>query len=210
MAGSLTGNGERLHLANPQINLDTLIEDVARTIETEELSQVTLVGHSFGGMVITGVVHRMPTRIANLVYLDAAVPEPGESFFQAINFQPPPGGVPSGVWQLPPQAVGCDSAGVGLTDPEDGAWVDRRLTPQPIGTFVQPISFDWAGLGSVKKVYIRSLRPWFAREPFTLFHERAIQKGWATYDIDTGHDSMVSRPRELAALLRTIANRQVQ
>src|SRR5437762_3223128 len=81
---SLTGLGERVHLAGPDVDLDTHIEDVVNLLRFEELEQVILVGHSYGGMVIRGVADRMPEQLAHLVYFDAFVPEDGQSVFDLV------------------------------------------------------------------------------------------------------------------------------
>src|SRR5215210_6214703 len=99
---SLTGLGERTHLASPQVNLSSHIEDVSSAIWYEDLTDIILVGHSYGGMVVTGVADRMPERIAHLVYLDAFVPASGQSLFDmtARNADAEPR--PDDDWRLPP------------------------------------------------------------------------------------------------------------
>ncbi len=132
-APTLTGLGERIHLMNPSINLDTHIADVVNLIEWEELSDIVLVGHSYGGMVVTGVADALPDRIRSLVYLDAFVPKNGEAL---VNFLPagsPPPEVVNGYCLAP-----LPAAFFGATA-EAAALVDASTTPMPIACFTQPL-----------------------------------------------------------------------
>src|ERR1700757_751905 len=113
-APTLTGIGERKHLLSRDIDLDTHIEDVIGVIDEEDLSDIVLVGHSYGGMVITGVADRVPEKVASLVYLDAFVPESGQSL---LNVLPPNlrlATLPSEDWLVAPPT----SAAFGLKRPE--------------------------------------------------------------------------------------------
>src|SRR5215207_8131279 len=136
---ALTGLGERSHLASAQVDLDTHIQDVLGVLEFEDLDQVVLVGHSSGGMVITGVADRAPQRLAQLVYLDAEVPTDGQCEFDLL---PPEerAGYQQAVttngqgWQIPRRSLshyqGLDAK---------LRWAMSRMVPQPINTLTQPL-----------------------------------------------------------------------
>jgi pimeloyl-ACP methyl ester carboxylesterase len=133
-APTLTGLGDRSHLLRPGIDLDTHIADIVEVLHYEDLRDVILVGHSYGGMVITGVADRAPDRVGDLVYLDAATPANGQSLvdiagplMRAARAQ---GRVVDGVeLVLFPGTEPLPHYGV--TDPADIAWMDERLTPIP-------------------------------------------------------------------------------
>ena len=136
---TLAGMGEHAHLLSRQITLDTHIEDVSSHIETEELTGVILVGHSYGGMAITGAADRLDGsgRVARLIYVDALVPYDGDTW---SSFATPAAAATSyaqtadGLFMPPP-----DIAIYGILDPEDLAWGNRRLRPHPYGCYLSPI-----------------------------------------------------------------------
>jgi pimeloyl-ACP methyl ester carboxylesterase len=113
-APTLTGIGERKHLLNREINLDTHIQDVIGVIDDEDLADIVLVGHSYGGMVISGVADRVPEKVASLVYLDAFVPEDGQSNFSILPSDRRPATVPGNDWLVSPRTA----AEFGLKRPE--------------------------------------------------------------------------------------------
>lgn len=197
---TLTGVGERNHLARPDVDLETHIQDVINVLEFEDLEKVVLVGHSYGGMVITGVASRVPERISKLVYFDAVVPDSGQSFFDAIGFNEP---LPPELWYFP----SFPAEAFGLARPADLEYVRTHITPQPIGTFRGKLTFDWAPLASIKKYYVHCLQPWFAFQPFLAFKAKAAASGWGYYEIDTGHDAMVSDVKGTEHILKQIAKR---
>ena len=146
---ALTGLGERSHLANAQIDLDTHVLDVVGVLEYEDLLQVVLVGHSYGGVVITGVADRVPERLAQLVYLDAEVPMDGQSEFDLLPpeeravYQESARSKGQGWRILPPVPEP-------LPDDLDAnlRWAMSRMVPQPVATFAQPLRLtNPAGLG---------------------------------------------------------------
>lgn len=197
---TLTGVSDRSHVMAPEINLDTHIEDVVNLIRWEELSDVVLCGHSYGGMVVTGVADRIPEKISGLVYLDAFIPEDGENLAQHI----PPGqlemllegtkAVGEG-WKMPPIP-----AEVFRVNEADRDWVDAQVTMQPVDTFQQPIRLT-GGISKIDKVtYIRA-SGFVEGSPFPPFLEKARAKGWDTHEIPCGHDVMVDEPDELSRLL---------
>src|SRR3984957_6384707 len=148
---TLTGVADRSHLLSPDVNLDTHIDDVVNLIRWEELSDVVLCGHSYGGCVISGVADRIPDQIGALVYLDAFVLEDGESLHQILppvdqNAQAE-GALREGEgWKVPP--IPAEAFQVNA---QDAAWVNRQCTVQPIGTFQQALKLR-GGIGKVANV----------------------------------------------------------
>ena len=203
---TLTGVGERSHLLSPHVNLNTHIEDVANLIRWEDLSGVVLCGHSYGGCVITGVADRLPDRIGALVYLDAFVPEDGQSLFDIL-----PGCAKASLleaawrdgegWKVPPIPAEVFNVNSG-----DVAWVNRQCTPQPIATFQQPLKLSGGGDRLKQVTFI--LATGFANSPFTVFYDRAKARGWNTLTVSCGHDVMLDRPEELTCVLLGIAEAQ--
>jgi pimeloyl-ACP methyl ester carboxylesterase len=197
---TLTGVGERSHLASPQVNLDTHVADVVNLIRWEELSDVVLCGHSYGGCVITGVADRVPERLRALVYLDAFILENGQSLFDVL---PPEGAPANGAaeigdgWRVPPIPAEWFKV-----NPADRAWVDRQCTPQSLATFSHRLRVDNVFPAS-KVTHI--LATGFEKPPFAKFHEIAKRKGWKTATIDCGHDVMLDKPAELTAMLSAAA-----
>jgi pimeloyl-ACP methyl ester carboxylesterase len=200
LAPTLTGLGERVHLMSRGVTLDTHVEDIVRVFEAEELADVVLCGHSYGGMVITGVADRLPERIRSLVYLDAFIPEDGQAL---SDFQPPEriaafqeqARAHGAGWLVPP--VPADRFKV---NPKDQAWVDRRCVPQPLACITQKLRLT----GAYKKIGKRSFIKAGAYVPsaFDPFFERVKRDpAWRSYSLPCGHDVMVDMPDELAKLL---------
>lgn len=197
---TLTGVGERAHLLSRDVNLDTHIHDVVNLIRWEELSDVVLCGHSYGGCVIGGVADRIPDRIGALVYLDAFVLKNGECL---LDHLPPAqrAGMIEAIktagdgWKAPPIP-----AEVFKVNASDAAWVNRQCTPQPLATFEQGIALTGAA-DSIKNVtYIRA-GEFRDGSPFEPFYERAQAQGWKTLSLPCGHDVMLDLPEELAVAL---------
>lgn len=194
-APTLTGIGARKHLLTREIDLGTHIQDVVGVIEDADLSDIVLVGHSYGGMVISGVADRMPEKIASLVYLDAFVPENGQSLFSLL----PPGrllpSVPGEDWLVTP----IPSAGFGLKRPEVITLWEGKSAPQPLATFTQPVQL-MGGIGRIKqKMYILA-----TDEPahFTRFYDKLNNDpGWTVHTLPTTHFTQLEMPDELAVLL---------
>lgn len=205
-AVTLTGVGERAHLLSPAIDLHTHIQDVIGLIEAEELQRVVLVGHSYAGMVITGVADRLqrerPGVLAHLVYLDAALPYPGDSWSSRHAPETKQARIdaaqPSGGLSFPPP----DAALFGL-EGADRDWVNRRQTPQPFKLYQQPLDFDAERVAAVPRTFIDCTQPALA----TIAPSRArvrSEPGWQVLEMATGHDPMVSEPQALADLLLRI------
>ena len=196
-AVTLTGTGERAHQLSPDITLHTHIDDAAAVIEAEELQQAIVVGHSYGGIVITGLADRMPERIARLVYLDAVVPFPGESWSSGhpAQTQAQRREAISTTGSIPP----ADPALFGLTG-EDAQWVARHQTLQPGGVYDDQLHFDVARVEALPRTFIDCTSP--ALATIAVMRERVRQQpGWHIHEIVTGHDAMISAPEELLRLL---------
>ena len=195
---TLTGLGERAHLARPEIDLDTHIQDVVAMLEAEELRQVTLVGHSYGGMVISGVAARTSGRISQLVYLDAFVPESGKSLLDYLGERAAAmrdaAATHGEGWKLP----SFPPERFGVTSQRDTEWLTKHLGPQPFKTFEQPLAA--AGGDKLKRTYVYCSKP--ATGTFDQFAERLRDdRKWTFHDVKTGHDAMVTAPGEIAKIL---------
>ena len=202
---TLTGLGERSHLASPETNLSTHIQDILNVLMYEDLTDVVLVGHSYSGMVIAGVADRVPERVTRLVYLDAFVPEDGQSLRDILR---PPHG--DGVnleahlldgWRLPYPFL---ERPFGITSEVDKHWVLDKITPQPINTVLEPIRFTNGGAPTIPRtyIYLRSPGGQPADTEFVWFAERArTQPGWTYHELVSGHDAMIIMPEAVAALL---------
>jgi len=201
---TLTGVGERAHLLSPAVNLDTHIDDIANLIRWEELSNVILCGHSYGGAVVAGVADRVPDRIEALVYLDAFVLQNGQSLHDTLPeaqraLQLELARDIGDGWKVPPIP-----AEVFNVNPTDREWVDRQCTMQPLATFQQPLRLN--GQFSTPQNTTFILATGFADSPFPPFYEQAKTKGWTTTTVACGHDVMLDRPQELTDLLVGIAS----
>jgi pimeloyl-ACP methyl ester carboxylesterase len=193
VAPTLSGVGERAHLASDAINLTTQINDVIGEIRWKDLDRVVLVGHSYGGMVITGVAEQLHERIAALVYLDAFLPTDGQSAGDVL------GGATWTERLVPP--ISATAFGVNA---HDRAWVDAKMTPHPVGCFTEKLKVSGAYQQVAKKLYVRASG--FANPAFdsALARCRADQR-WQTRVMNCGHDIMVDQPAELSALLERLA-----
>jgi pimeloyl-ACP methyl ester carboxylesterase len=194
IAPALTGLGERSHLLSPEIDLDTHILDVVNVIKWQELRDVVLVGHSYGGMVISGVAERMEESIASIVMLDAFFPADGQ---RAIDLLPPSvreailKRARDGATATPPPP-----AATANVNKADQAWVDAQCTPHPIKCFLQPAMVAGARDRIARKTYIRATdSPSVALDAGM---SDARNKGWRTVEIAAGHLVMIDAPAQLA------------
>jgi pimeloyl-ACP methyl ester carboxylesterase len=195
-----TGLGERSHLLSKSITLDTFVDDIVNVLKFEELKDVILVGHSFGGNAISGTADRMPDRIRQLIYLDAAMLENGQSVFSLL----PPDVVAartkaaqdsSGGLSIPPPPA----AAFGLSDPAQQAWLTARLTPHPFGTFNSPLTLKNKIANGLPATYIICSDPMYG--PLQASRDVVKKIGMKTVEIKTGHDAMVTVPEKLADML---------
>ena len=199
-----TGLGERSHLANPSIDLDTHIEDVMGVLEFEDLSDVVLLGHSYGGMVATGVADRARARIAHLIYLDAFVPQDGQSLFDLVpeeQRQRQQASAASGDgWRVAPNPTPED------TSPEDRAWIANKRLPHPLKCMNTPLKLRNGPL-TLPRSYIVATRN--RHGPFGAFAERArTTPGWTCDAIDASHSPNVTAPDALMTLLDRVIQRR--
>jgi pimeloyl-ACP methyl ester carboxylesterase len=191
---SYTGLGERVHLATPDVDLDTHITDVVNVLVFEDLYDVVLVGHSYGGMVATGVADRARDRVERLIYLDAFVPEDGQSLFGLSGDGARSLATAIDGWRVPPRAVPAD------TPPEDLAWITARRLPQPIRTLEQPLTLRGGAL-TLPRSYILCTRS----DLFRRFAETARRAGWPVHEMDATHNPHITAPAALADLLERLA-----
>jgi pimeloyl-ACP methyl ester carboxylesterase len=199
---TLTGLGERAHLATPDVSLDTHVQDVANVLFYEDLRDVVLVGHSYGGMVITGAAGAVPERIARLVYLDAFVPTDGQSLFDLIG--------PEGAARM---RAGADAEGdgwrvPGIPPPPDApadllAWTMPRRNMQPIHTFDRPVRLPNGAIDLPRTYVLCTVKD--GQDPFRRFATAAQTAGWRYYEVATGHNLMYSAVDETVRILREVA-----
>ncbi len=205
-APTMTGVGERSHLVGPHVDLNLHIQDISAVLHYEDLREVILVGHSYGGMVITGVGDRASDRVGKLVYLDAANPENGQSLVDVagpvIEMARPAGQTVDGVELI---LLPSPEAGTfyGVTDPADLAWMAGRLTGHPWKCFEQKLELrNEAGYARIPQYHIVCSATLATRDPDLMEKARASGRLW---DIDTGHDLMITEPRKVADALAAVA-----
>jgi pimeloyl-ACP methyl ester carboxylesterase len=203
---TMTGLGERAHLLSPKIDLDLHIRDIVAVLHYEDLRDVILVGHSYGGMVITGVGDRAAERIGRLVYLDAANPVNGQSLVDVagpvIEAVRPDGRVVDGIELV---LLPSPDAGLlyGVTDPDDLAWMADRLAGHPWQCFEQKLELtNEAALWDIPQYHIVCTSTLATRDPEMMATARAEGRLW---DVDTGHDLMITEPAAVAELLERVA-----
>lgn len=190
---SLTGLGERAHLNSPDVDLDTHIMDIVNVLEFEGLTDVILVGHSYGGMVITGVAHRVPERIAHLVYVDAILPKDGESVF--------------GLGDLEGEAFV-----VGLAEERGDGWRIPPYWPEvgkdvahPLETFRQPIVLGNPDAEGIPATYVLTYEGEAEADGFYKYAVRAKEWGWRYEELVTGHNPQRTMPNEYAEILVAVS-----
>ena len=203
---TLTGLGERSHLVSPAVDLDLHITDVVNVLEWDDLRDVILVGHSYGGMVITGIADRAADRVGKLVYLDAANPKNGQSLNDVtggmISMVREQAEVVDGV-ELVLRPAAIPPQFYGVTDPDDVAWMAGRLTPHPWRCFEQPLVLtDEKALAAIPQFHIVCTSTLATRDPGLMAEARAGGRLW---DIDTGHDLMITEPQAVTDALLEIA-----
>ena len=195
---TLTGLGERAHLANPQVSLNTHRQDIVGVLECEDLRDVILVGHSFGTMVITGVAERVPEKLIHLVYLDTAIPQDGQSWLDLLG----------------PEAA---SKLIGLAEKMGDGWRiplipdPPRFQPHPLKTVTDPLTLTNSMAVHIPRAFIHGSAKAkysplaFAWPAIDRAAENARQQGWWYRELSTDHDPEESMPRELADLLLELA-----
>jgi pimeloyl-ACP methyl ester carboxylesterase len=204
---TLSGLGERAHLMSRAVNLDTHIQDIVGVIRWEELSDVVICGHSYGGMVISGVADKVPEKIRAVVYLDAMLPDNGQSLMDSLTPQMQAAFRDDAKQNGEGYLMTPMPAAIFRVNAKDAAWVDRMCVKHPLECFEQKIELT-GGIARIgKRTYI--LAPGWAppvelggESPFVPIAERLKQdKGWRVVSVPCGHDVMVDMPVELAGML---------
>jgi len=194
---TMTGLGERVHLGGPEVGLSTHIEDIVKVLEFEDLREVVLVGHSYGGMVIAGVAERVPERIAKLVYFDAILPEDGDSvaslFRGAIDTWATAGAGGAEPWQLVP------------------AWVEEGESPpvdvpQPILTFTEPIVLGNSEAKRLSAAFLLTVEAGKEVDDFDVFAERARTRGWEVVEMVGDHNPHWYQPEAFVDVLLQVVS----
>ncbi|MFG1846391.1 alpha/beta hydrolase [Micromonospora carbonacea] len=197
LAPSLTGYGDKAHLLGPEVGLSTHIDDIVGLIEGERLDDVVLVGHSYAGLVISGVANRAPQRIAHLVFLDAMVPEDSESAVDVLPVTKQLIDVAVDGWRVPPMPEQPPPIGLfGVTDPDDVAWLRSMLSDHPVRSLQEQVRLDNPAVRTIPRTHIHCVKGRPAG--ITL---RPVPAGDRVRELPTGHDCMITMPVELARLL---------
>lgn len=199
---TLTGDGDRSHLRHPDIRLSHHITDVVAAVRAEELQDVVLVGHSYGGMVVTGAADRLlqddPAAVRTIVYVDAMVPLSGERWCDShapeVVAQRTASAQANGGAFLPP------SPDVFGLDEHDAQWLQRRHVPHPFGPYLEPIHYDEARWRGLRKVFIDCTEPAFPTIAAMRDRVRRMDH-FQVQEMATGHFPMISQPARLVALL---------
>jgi pimeloyl-ACP methyl ester carboxylesterase len=197
---TLTGLGERSHLVSRDIGLDTHILDIIQVLKYENLNEVILVGHSYGGLVIGGVAEKVPERIRRLVYLDAYIPQDNKSAFDIIS-----GLETRSIYNLSERALkeqgkewlvaSYKPEEFGVTNPDDIKWMNPRLCPMPWHTPDQPLRITNPKAERLPKSYICCSE--FGN---ALFKTQKSPADWDYHELMKGHDVMITAPKELVQL----------
>ncbi|MFF4771353.1 alpha/beta fold hydrolase [Microtetraspora fusca] len=183
---TLTGLGERAHLLRGGVNLDTHIQDVAGVLAAEDIRDAVLVGHSYGGMVITGVADRMPDRVTALVYVDAVVPGNGDSCWSLVSDR-------ERQWYADVEETGHATRPL--------PFFDARATPHPIASLLQPLRLTGDPAQVRRRVYAYAAG-WDGESPFTPVYRRLREDpSWTTHALDGGHNLMRDAPQDLLKIL---------
>ena len=199
---TLTGVGERSHLLRAGIDLDTHIQDILNLVRFERLDRIVLVGHSYGGMVITGVADAIPEKIASLVYLDAFVPENGQSLRDLAPRNPSQPGreLIEGEIAAPPIPAAAFNV-----NPKDAAFLDSMATPHPMACFNQKAKLTGAYRGIRNRHYIYANVP--SPTTFTQFYEKLKDDpSWHVSTVPCSHVVMLDMPDRLVELLAAAAS----
>lgn len=196
-APTLTGLGERVHLASPVVGLDVHVEDLVRTLAFEDLDDVMLVGHSYAALVISQAAVHVRARLRHLVYVDAGIPGDGQTGFDLLGPEATARLTAAAErdgdgWLIPPP----DASRLGIEDPDSARWVQAHLVPHPLKTYTQPVSLKALDTTSLPRTLIVCTR------------ERATPDGVGLVRLPTGHDAMVTAPVELAAVLSGLTVQQ--
>ena len=199
---TLTGLGERSHLMSAGINASLHITDVVNLIHYERLSEIVLVGHSYGGCVVSGVAEIVPDKIASIVFLDAFIPDNGDATVDLV--QPAVKDIILAAAARGETTVPVRNAAAFNVNEKDQAWVDSLAGPQPIGTMTEKLKLTGAREKIARKAYIRASG--YPNVSFEAVHARAkADKSWRTFEVPCGHNVMIDMPERLAEILNEVA-----
>ncbi len=199
---TMTGLGERSHLIDAKVNLATHVTDIVNVIKWENLNDIVLVGHSYGGVIISGVAEQAREAIGSIVFLDAFVPETGDSL--AAKASQPVREAIAALVQKGDTAMKPVPAAVFRVNEKDRAWVDGMCTPHPIATLTDKITVTGAREKIAKKAYVRAKG--YPSVPFDGMQERyKADAAWRSYELPCGHDAMVDMPDRLTEILVEVA-----
>ncbi|WP_444920094.1 alpha/beta fold hydrolase [Microbulbifer sp. CnH-101-G] len=200
-----TGLGERRHLLSPRVGIDTFIDDIVNLIISEELQEITLVGHSFGGITVSAVADRLRDHIRHLVFLDAAIAQDGHCFYEQLPEQNRAQRLASS--QLV-KGTRCfmpiSASSFDITNPNDIAWVERHLTPHPVKTYLDPVKMSKPAGTGLDCFYIVCSKP--IHPSFSLSrHWAKTQERWEIKYITTGHSAPITDPGIVTDILINLA-----
>lgn len=208
---TLTGLGERSHLASPEITLDTHVQDIVNTLTFEDITDAVLVGHSYAGIPVGAAAHRVPERIQHLIFLDALLPAHDRTMFGIYRdngvFEHPErwqaqADEEGDGWLVPPPAP--SSPTLRITDDADIAWTRERLTPHPIGTFTTAVSLDNPAADDIPRTYV----PCLPHPPVGLIPKVTAEvresPGWDYRELTGSHNPMITDPQGFVDLLLEI------
>ncbi len=204
---TLTGLGERSHLMSPAVNLDTHVRDIVNLIRWEELSDLILCGHSYGGMVITGVADKIPEKISALVYLDAFVPDNGAAVMDDLEPDMKAAMRDDARQSGEGYLMSPIPAEVFKVNERDAAWVNQMCVKHPLKCFEQKIALTGEFARVRKHTYVLATN-WGSPpvSPFTAIAERLKKEPeWKVVSLPCGHDVMVDLPKETAEILTAAA-----
>jgi pimeloyl-ACP methyl ester carboxylesterase len=201
-APSLTGVADRSHLLSKSITLDTHILDVANLMEWEDLQNVVLCGHSYGGWPISGVAEKQEKRIGSIIYLDAFLPNNGQKVLDT-NTPDRKKSVLEGIEKGELARPG-PSAAAFFVNEKDRTWVNAKMTPQPIGVSTQPLVLTGARDRITKKAYVRARK--YPQPDFDRWYEQCkADASWKVFDLNCGHDAMIDAPSDVAEILMSMS-----
>lgn len=209
---TLTGLGERKHLLSSDINLSIHVQDVLNVIQYEGLNEFVLVGHSYGGMVITGVADAVGEKVSHMVYLDAVVPENGQSM---LTLGPNKTDDEIAQTKASVRRLSADGIAMGVLPPDifsvpkehpNYSWLAENLTPHPLKSWFEPIYLKGSS-EELKRTYIHCVNPPLPQSSFAHFAAIAKQNPthWNHYELQTGHDAMITMPDKVVEILNITA-----
>lgn len=205
---SQTGCGDRAHLLDTSITIQTFVDDITMLIRAEELDDVILVGHSFGARTIVGVADVIPSKLAHLVFLDGGFPTSGKSRLDTMTTRARTARIEaannsSGGLSVPPPVPEL----FGVSDPDDLDWLRRRMTPQPFGVDTSPQFLVNEIANGVPSTYVQHTDPVFPGTESAAEYARS-RADWRFVALSGGHDAMVTNPSAVAELLNSVAERR--